>query len=62
MFFLFVFFHQEPAVEDIGPEAEVNDGLTDTPVSAQEVTGRAPLCLLHQFHCFDVPSAFISIC
>ncbi|XP_061108015.1 pre-B-cell leukemia homeobox interacting protein 1b isoform X2 [Conger conger] len=30
---------QEPAVENIGPEAEVKAGLADTPVSAQEVTG-----------------------
>ncbi|XP_035269167.1 pre-B-cell leukemia homeobox interacting protein 1b isoform X2 [Anguilla anguilla] len=29
---------QEPAVENIGPEAEVNAGLTDMPSSAQEVT------------------------
>ncbi|KAG5856438.1 hypothetical protein ANANG_G00007960 [Anguilla anguilla] len=29
---------QEPAVENVGPEAEVNEGLTDMPSSAQEVT------------------------
>ncbi|KAJ8354810.1 hypothetical protein SKAU_G00223770 [Synaphobranchus kaupii] len=30
---------QKPAVENIGPGAEANEGFTDTPISAQEVTG-----------------------